>query len=70
MKTKTIFHAAAAALALLAGTMAGAQTNIQIQYDFGADRQHVTTTLEGFYNDSWGNTFFFIDHDFKSRKSD
>ena len=64
---KTIFSAAAAALALLAGTGAKAQTNLQIQYDFGSDRQHITTTLEGFYSDSWGNTFFFIDHDFNSR---
>ncbi len=46
---------------------AKAQTNLQVFYDFGSDRQHVTTTLEGFYNDNWGNTFFFIDHDFNSR---
>ena len=53
------------ALATLAfGLMAKAQTNLQMFYDFGKDRQFVTTTLEGFYNDSWGNTFFFIDHDF------
>ncbi len=44
-----------------------AQTNLQIFYDFGPDRQHVTTTLEGFYNDNWGNTFFFMDHDYNSR---
>ena len=43
-----------------------AQTNLQTHYDFGADRQHVTLTLEGFYNDKWGNTFFFIDYDFNS----
>lgn len=46
---------------------AAAQTNIQVLYDFGPDRGHVTTTLEGLYNDPWGNTFFFIDHDFNSR---
>lgn len=39
-------------------------TNIQLFYDFGGDRQLVTTTIEGFYADPWGNTFFFIDHDF------
>ena len=66
---KTIFYAAAAAAALLAGTGAKAQTNIQIQYDFGSDRQHITTTLEGLYNDAWGNTFFFIDHDFNTRNA-
>ena len=66
---KTIFYTAAAAAALLAGTGAKAQTNIQIQYDFGSDRQHITTTLEGLYNDAWGNTFFFIDHDFNTRNA-
>ena len=49
---------------LLCGLTAFAQTNIQIMYDFGKDRKHVTTTLEGFYNDNWGNTFFFIDYDY------
>ena len=48
---------------------AAAQTNLQIFYDFGKDRRIVTTTLEGFYNDKWGNTFFFIDYDY-SPKSD
>lgn len=45
-------------------TMFNGSTNIQLFYDFGGDRQLVTTTIEGFYNDPWGNTFFFIDHDF------
>ena len=58
---------AAAVAALLFAQGAKAQTNLQIFYDFGSDRQHVTTTLEGFYNDNWGNTFFFIDHDFNTR---
>ncbi len=53
-----------AAATLAFGFLAKAQTNLQIFYDFGSDRQFVTTTLEGFYNDNWGNTFFFIDHDF------
>lgn len=44
-----------------------AQTNLQVLYDFAPDRKHLTTTLEGFYNDKWGNTFFFIDHDFNSK---
>ena len=46
---------------------ANAQTNLQTFYDFGKNRGHVTTTLEGFYNDSWGNTFFFIDYDFNAK---
>lgn len=36
-----------------------AQTNIQEQYDF--NREHLTTTLEMFKGDNWGNTFFFTD---------
>jgi len=56
------------AVATLAfGLLAKAQTNLQVLYDFGSDRQYLTTTLEGFYNDNWGNTFFFIDHDFSHK---
>ena len=62
---KKILLAAVAALAF--AQVAGAQTNLQLFYDFGADRNQVTTTLEGFYNDNWGNTFFFIDHDFNHK---
>ncbi len=52
------------------GTMkVAAQTNLQVFYDFGSDRRHVTTTLEGFYNDNWGNTFFFVDYDFNEKDS-
>lgn len=50
-------------------TMANAQTNIQVFYDFGKDRQQITTTIEGFYTDKGGNTFFFVDHDFALKKS-
>jgi len=53
--------------ALLFAQGAKAQTNLQVFYDFGSDRQHVTTTLEGFYNDNWGNTFFFVDYDYDNR---
>lgn len=62
--------ALASAAALAFGHNGSAQTNIQIFYDFASDRQHVTTTLEGFYNDAWGNTFFFVDHDFNSRNDE
>ena len=65
MSKKTILAVAIATLAF--GQLAKAQTNIQVFYDFGKDRKHVTTTVEGFYNDNWGNTFFFIDHDFNNR---
>ena len=62
MSTQRILVAAIAAMTL--GLTARAQTNIQVFYDFGKDRNILTTTLEGFYNDNWGNTFFFIDYDY------
>lgn len=43
---------------------AKAQVNMQVFYDFGSDRKFVTMTLEMFKGDKWGNTYFFIDHDF------
>ena len=49
-------------------TMFNGSTNIQVFYDFGSDRKNVTTTLEGFYQDPWGDTFFFIDYDFNAKK--
>ena len=65
MSKKLFIAAAIAVLAFAQG--AKAQTNLQVFYDFGADRMHLTTTLEGFYADNWGNTFFFIDHDYNSK---
>lgn len=56
------FLAFAGLCLLTAGAFA--QTNLQVFYDFGNDREFITTTLEGFYNDNWGNTFFFIDYDY------
>lgn len=46
---------------MLLGTASyvNAQTNIQEMYDF--NREHLTTTIEGFYADDWGSTFFFND---------
>ncbi|MBO6029781.1 MAG: DUF5020 family protein [Bacteroidales bacterium] len=61
--SKKIFVAAVAALAL--GATLHAQTNFQTFYDFG--RKHFTTTLEGFHQDNWGNTFFFIDYDYNNK---
>jgi len=68
MLRKAILAVALATLALAQG--AKAQTNLQVFYDFAGDRQHVTTTLEGFYADNWGNTFFFVDHDYNSKAAD
>ena len=60
MSKKIIIACAIAALGLAQG--ANAQTNLQTFYDLS--RGHFTTTLEGFYGDNWGNTFFFIDYDY------
>ena len=61
MKIKSI---AASLLLLLTCIKAQAQVNMQVFYDFGTDRKFVTMTLEMFKADKWGNTYFFIDHDF------
>ena len=63
MMKKVLVAAAFAALFFAQG--AKAQTNFQTFYDFG--RKHFTTTLEGFHQDDWGNTFFFIDYDYNNR---
>ena len=63
MMKKVLVAAAFAALFFAQG--AKAQTNFQTFYDFG--RKHFTTTLEGFHQDNWGNTFFFIDYDYNNR---
>ncbi|MCQ2180469.1 MAG: DUF5020 family protein [Bacteroidales bacterium] len=74
---KLIVTVAAFACAILSGlsvcaqeksTIGNGSTNLQLQYDFGKDRKIITTTLEGFYNDPWGNTFFFIDYDYNPQK--
>ena len=56
-----------AGFALLA-VGAFAQTNLQVFYDLGKDRQYVTTTLEMFKGDDWGSTFFFVDYDYYNKK--
>lgn len=59
----TCKHFLASALVLAAVSVPGtAQTNFQTFYDFG--RGHFTTTLEGYYADKWGDTFFFVDYDY------
>ena len=52
------------ALLFVSAPKAKAQVNAQLFYDFGDDRKFVTLTLEMFKADKWGNTYFFIDHDF------
>lgn len=49
---------------LMCATKSKAQVNAQLFHDFGSDRKFQTLTLEMFKPDKWGNTYFFIDHDF------
>ena len=35
--------------------------NLQVMYDFGEERQYITTTFEMYKADKWGGTFFFAD---------
>ncbi len=65
MSKKIFIACAIAALGLAQG--ANAQTNLQTFYDLS--REHFTTTLEGFYGDKWGNTFFFIDYDYNAKNA-
>ncbi|MDX1283553.1 MAG: DUF5020 family protein [Draconibacterium sp.] len=44
--------------------------NIQAHYDFGKDRNFVTTTVEMFKPDKYGSTFFFVDMDYSSESRD
>ncbi len=55
-----------------------AGTNLQLYYDFGSmgtacanqRSPRVTTTLELFYPDPWGNTFAFVDLDYAIHPND
>lgn len=52
--------------ASILATFVFAQTNFQIQYDFGRGAKYspwATATLEGSYFDNWGSTYFFTDFD-------
>lgn len=51
------------ALFVFVATASQAQ-NLQVMYDFGNGRKNVTSTLEMFKPDKWGNTFFFVDMEF------
>ena len=64
---KKLCTTALVAASLLFAGNAFAQTNFQTFYDLG--RNHFTTTMEGFHQDNWGNTFFFIDYDYNIRNA-
>lgn len=40
--------------------------NLQVHYDFGQDRDYITTTFEMYKADVLGSTFWFIDMDYNS----
>lgn len=46
--------------------VASAQTNIQVQFDWGRNivYEKAQATVEGNYSDNWGSTYFFGDVDF------
>ena len=61
---KGVLRTAFVVAAALLTTTAKGQVNAQLFYDFGSDRKFTTLTLEMFKDDKWGNTYFFVDHDF------
>ncbi len=61
MSKKFIIAAAVAALAFAQGAKA---QNVQVFYDFGENREYITTTFEMFKADKFGDTFWFIDHNY------
>ena len=58
-----------AAIATLAFAAAAQAQNLQVFYDFGKDRQYITTTFEMFKGDKFGDTFWFIDHNYNPFKN-
>lgn len=51
-------------LFLLAFTGTIFSQNLQLHYDFGKDREYLTSTIEMFKPDEYGATFFFVDFDY------
>ena len=49
------------ALCIFVALIAKAQTNLQVLYDFGKDRNYLTTTVEMFKADKWGTNYLFVD---------
>ena len=63
IQTSSFMRKVIFALLMLCAVSSQAQ-NLQVMYDFGNGRQNVTSTLEMFKPDKWGNTFFFVDMEF------
>ncbi len=43
--------------------------NVQLHYDFGENRQMLTSTVEVFKPDNWGSTFLFVDFNYGAKSS-
>ncbi len=69
---KKIYLFILALAALCAVSMPAKAQNVQLHYDFGhtsntfAQRPKLTTTVEMFRPDKWGNTFFFVDMNYQN----
>ena len=59
-------HFAIVAFAAFAFAQGAKAQNLQVFYDFGDGREYVTTTFEMFKADKFGDTFWFIDHNYNS----
>lgn len=53
-------------LVMLLLAVSGFAQQLQVHYDFGENRNYVTTTLEMFKTDKLGSTFWFVDMDYDS----
>lgn len=54
------------AILLLASIGIFAETNIQLHYDFGKDRNYFTSTIERFKPDAHGSLFYFVDFNYNA----
>lgn len=55
--------------ALIVNVLPAAAQNIQLHYDFGENRQMLTSTVEMFKPDNWGSTFLFVDFNYGAKAS-
>lgn len=53
-------------LSILLSALTIQAQNLQLHYDFGNGRKYLTSTLEMFKPDDWGNTFFFVDFNYNA----
>jgi hypothetical protein len=51
-------------IGLVVASMFVKAQNLQLHYDFGEDRNYLTSTIEKFAPDTYGSTFFFVDFNY------